>query len=270
MTLSGSYANGFAPRDGQPLYATLWRGCVGAWSPCLGPTGLTLRDWSGSAKHGLLTDMNPQSDWVPSGSRYSLRFDGIDGHVVCPFVSITRGTCVSAWIKPATLSGYQIIVSQDANTPNRNWIVGHGGVTSGALIGVDWTPSLSYMESGATLVANAWQHIAFNRAISGMQFYINGIASGSAGAHSGSLAQFSQSTMIGSRNMAGVSSQWFSGEIDDVRIYDRSLQPQEIKLLASRRGIAYELAPVRYAGETAASYRRRLQAAQLIGGGMIG
>ena len=75
MILPASYSNGFAPRDGQPLYPELWRGCVGAWCPSLGPTGLTLRDWSGFGNHGTLTNMDPGTDWVLSGGRYALDFD---------------------------------------------------------------------------------------------------------------------------------------------------------------------------------------------------
>jgi hypothetical protein len=43
--------------------------------------------------------------------------------------------------------------------------------------------------------------------------------------------------------------------MDDIRLYRRALSGQEISLLASRRGIAYELAP------------RRRSSVQVVGGG---
>jgi len=64
MILPGTYQNGFAPRDGEPLFPELWDGCVGAWNPGLGPSGLTLRDWSPYKNHGTLTNMDAGTDWV--------------------------------------------------------------------------------------------------------------------------------------------------------------------------------------------------------------
>jgi hypothetical protein len=63
MILPGTYANGFAPRDGQAIWPELWRGCVGAWNPGLGPTGLRLYDWSPYRNHGTLTNMDAGTDW---------------------------------------------------------------------------------------------------------------------------------------------------------------------------------------------------------------
>ena len=42
-----TYADTFAPRDDEPEYPELWKGCAGAWRPGLGPTGARLFDWSG-------------------------------------------------------------------------------------------------------------------------------------------------------------------------------------------------------------------------------
>jgi hypothetical protein len=74
MILPGTYQNGFAPRDGSPLYPELWRGCVGAWNPGLGPTGLTLRDWSGYGNHGTLTNITAQNCWKISEGRHAMEF----------------------------------------------------------------------------------------------------------------------------------------------------------------------------------------------------
>ena len=45
--------------------------------------------------------------------------------------------------------------------------------------------------------------------------------------------------------------------IDDVRIYNRALSPQEIRILATRRGIAYEMAPRRRSSSAVQFNRRR-------------
>lgn len=50
-----TYGTGFARNAWESAHPELWRGIVGLWSPFLGPTGGTLRDWSGNGKHGVLT-----------------------------------------------------------------------------------------------------------------------------------------------------------------------------------------------------------------------
>jgi hypothetical protein len=58
------------------------------------------------------------------------------------------------------------------------------------------------------------------------------------------------------------------GQIDDVRLYGRALHSSEIRLLASRRGIAYEMAPRSWSAQQIAAYRARYYS-QVIGGGVI-
>lgn len=68
-----SYKGGFARYAAESEAPELWRGLVGAWLPFLGPTGLTLRDWSGRHTHGTLIAMAPD-DWVVDGEGYALDF----------------------------------------------------------------------------------------------------------------------------------------------------------------------------------------------------
>ncbi len=81
-----SYRAGFyAPqRGGRAKYPQLWRGCVGAWCPSLGQTGLVLRDQSLCGSHGTLTNMDPATDWIVSQGQQVLDFDGSNDTVVTP------------------------------------------------------------------------------------------------------------------------------------------------------------------------------------------
>jgi hypothetical protein len=59
-----SYKQGFARYAAESQAPGLWKNLVGLWVPALGPTGVTLFDWSGYGNNGTLTLMDPATDWV--------------------------------------------------------------------------------------------------------------------------------------------------------------------------------------------------------------
>ena len=95
MILPASYSNGFAPRDGQPLYPELWNGCVFAWAPCLGPTGETLRDWSGFSNHTTWQNAAAASLWSIRYGRYHVTPDGNDDVAEFATVGLASASKVS-------------------------------------------------------------------------------------------------------------------------------------------------------------------------------
>lgn len=236
MILPGSYANGFAPRDGQPLYPELWRGCVGAWTPCLGPTGLTLRDWSGYGNHGVLTN---GPSWTSSQGRHSLSYDDIDDRVVCgnaPALS-TNNYSIAMWYFPYSVSGAHGIFDQ--------WNAGNFGVLafrSGSSVAFQVGAGGNRVTMSG-LTANTWQHLYMENANGSLRVVINAAVTSTIVA-AGTTVN-TQSLIIGSRNVGGVG--FADAMIEDFRIYDRPLSSRQNQLLASRRGIAYELAPRRRA-----------------------
>lgn len=280
MILPGSYANGFAPRDGEPLYPELWQGCVGDWSPCLGPTGLVLRDWSGRANHGTLTNMDPGTDWVTSGDRYALDFNYVSSNsrqaVQLPETASLGGlgeVTLSLWFNPQSIPGITASIYYESTTitgfrrfgihhTNTNQIVGLARDTQG---GSAFTITTS--------PAVGWQHLmlTYSAASDDMTLYLNGVSVGTNSAAKGVLSSGTPAdpiaigafTQVGSFAQSSVDAM-----IDDVRIYSRVLSNQSRYLLAARRGIAHELAPVRYAGSAGflASWNR--QQSFIIGGGL--
>lgn len=266
--IRGSYYNGFAPRDGMPLYPSLWRGCIGAWAPCLGPTGVVLRDWSGFANHGTLTNMDPPTDWIPSGPMYSLDFDGTDDRVVgAKAMSITGNVSVSAWVKTNSASQIHTIVS-NANTANTDsvwglYVLGNFSNRPSFKVNGNWATIFS----GPTISNGVWTHlVAVHKAGVGVDVYINGVPTNWSLAFTPSST--TQAVTIGNENPSGNRNQ-LNGSVDDIRVYDRLLTSNEVLTLASRRGIAYDLAQFRMpyseqAGFQAAwALRQRL----ILGGG---
>ena len=269
MILPGSYANGFAPRDGQPLYPELWKGCVGAWAPCLGPTGLTLRDWSGFAQHGTLTNMDVGTDWVVDRGRYALDFDGTNDFVTASPSAVniqqTDAFSGSAWIKLTgsginstagraivntwyQQSGWRFIVT--------DWPGTQGRIDFGALDGSGY----GRLATGSTRVDDGLlHHVAFtysgNSDASGIKLYVDGKPE---------TTTIRNNASPGTLNNAGLAIgrlvelfYYFPGLISDVQLWRRELAESEVRLLSRRIGIAYELAPRRRSSSAVQFNRRR-------------
>jgi len=258
MTLPASYSNGFAPRDGMPRYPSLWRGCVGAWAPCLGPSGLMLRDWSGFGNHGTLTNMDAAGDWVSSSGRYALDFDGSNDYVTSPF-ALLRGESfktMSIWINPITTASnaqFDGYFGAQQNTTSRFGITNAGSIAGNddvlLLCGNGLSSTYGYTTTGV-LVNNTMSHFF-------LQF--DGAQSTNAGRlrlwKDGIEVALTYSGTIPSTLPSATGTALFFGSVmstgpslcilDDAMVHSSPIGESGIRLLASRRGIAYELAPRR-------------------------
>jgi hypothetical protein len=273
MILPGTYANGFAPRDGEPLFPELWRGCVGAWNPGLGPSGLTLRDWSGRGNHGTLTNMPAADGWKPSQGRYALDFDGVDDHAIINPIPFASNPEFSIYCRLQTRNnaiGQSAVMTGDEGSALRAVSI---------FVGTRGTGSCSMEFAGnntfaiSTGISNNTEHAIVARKMPGpinttSQIWIDGIQrTAAAGSSTGTPNYLATRATIGQFGQAAAASR-LSGLIFEVAIYNRALLPNEIRLLASRRGIAYEMAPRSWSAQQIAAYRSRYYS-QIIGGGIV-
>jgi len=257
MILPATYQNGFAPRDGQPLYPSLWTGCVGAWNPGLGPSGLTLRDNSGLGNHGTLIN---GPTWVASQGRYAMSFDGTNDHVTTlktPTSKINNWT-ISAWINPAalpTISTARIAVSHgydDGISIGNGYAFGVGqgsGAAGSQLLGL--LPGVIWISTGYTFpLANAWYHVIMCRRNGTIEFHVNGTKT--------TLTSTSTPVTPTELRIGGqFSGRYFPGQIDGIAVHERAIDASEIRTLSTRRGIAYEMAPRRRSSVQVTTNRRR-------------
>lgn len=271
MILPASYSNGFAPRDGSPLYPSLWRGCVGAWAPCLGPSGLTLRDWSGFGNHGTLTSMTAAA-WTPSGGRYGLLFDGVDDYVpvsTSRFPSGNSALTFSLWFNPASIGTARPLIGYGRNGTG-TWVIVY--VDSGGRVVMEFGNGSGSVVGTTVLVVGRWYHIAAIYDRSQTRIAINGITESSTAYSSANIdvnrdtdsqpiggigSYFTQFATQVDNGLATERYTSASGSLDDVRIYNRALSANEIRLLATRPGIAYEIAPRRRSSSAVQFNRRR-------------
>lgn len=242
-------------------------GLVGSWCPSLGPTAGTLLDRSGRNGHGTLVGMDQSTDWVQSGGAGALDFDGTNDTVEVPdsdSLDITGGITVSAWVYRRTASGYRVIVSKRVGsaTPTAVNYQLNLHTTAGAL---EWYNLTEYISS-YIVPTNVWTHVAGTVTSGGvLNLWANGVSVYSA---TGVARVANTATLrIGTRPDGGEA---FSGQMDDVAIWNRSLTAPEMRQLYTQgRGGWLRQPRRRVFGYVPPTFRAAwIQRAKLIGGGV--
>lgn len=246
--ITPSYRSGwYAPGHGTPKYPQLWKGCVGAWAPLLGPNGTTLRDSSGSNNHGTLTNMDAATDWVISGGKYALDFDGTNDFVdigVNRLPKIEAAKTISLWATYDGTSTRRMLFALALTGQSIDIEISNPASTAG-VVAASWGGTAMAFAFINTISADQWFHICYTTPGYNISnaMYLNGVLStttSDVSTQSGTPV----SCRIGSFNTA-FPSPYHNRKIDDIRVYNRRLTNPEIALLARRRGIAYELATKR-------------------------
>lgn len=121
------YATG--PSECAPEYASLWDGLVGLWAPAIGPTGNALFDLSGRGNNGVLTNMDPATDWVGGEKGWALDFVRTSTQSVNittgPSVHVgTSDFSISMLVQPASGTGENFIDQRNTYSPLTGWQCG--------------------------------------------------------------------------------------------------------------------------------------------------
>lgn len=232
-----SFKNGFARNAGESRYPHLWRGLVGAWAPCLGPTGNILPDWSGRWNRGALTNMDPATDWVVNGQQYALDFDGSNDYVINSGFSINgfSQASLSCWAKIATGQSHNYLVEIPNSSAGSNGmdLFLNGTTTIRAYL---YTTSGNSISATYSYAGAGWIHLVNTYDGATHRLYINGVQQASM-ARSGSISAPANEINFGRFGSAGL---YAACQIADVSVWDRGLTQRAITLLSSRRGILYE------------------------------
>lgn len=209
-------------------------GLVGWWSPSQDDTGngtTTLHDLSGNGNHGTLTNMDAATDWVTDTSNGGVRaldFDGVDDYVdLSSYTSLLPGGTnlftIASWIMAYSTTAYGGILSR--NYGNTNLYVWEGGR---CYFEVNGSSSRVF---NSTALGGVWHHIIAEYSNDTLALYIDGVFSSSINKTTTLPSQ--TALYLARRDMYGI--QTLTGRLDDIRIYNRVLTPDEITLLASSR-----------------------------------
>ena len=220
-------------------------GLVGYWSmdDC---RSAKATDFSGSGNTGSLTNFalsTSTSNWVTGNAAKrgcALDFDGSNDYVETPNNTwgITATGTISLWIKTTQTTVAATVFSLGRgdsyndefgiilNYPTANKI----GVFQDKLSG-----NYTYRQSDTTINTGAWFHVVgvmSGTGTSNMKIYINGVQETGSAATVGSPTELSDTlaryVRIGSRVTTHA---YFSGSVDDVRIYNRALSATEVTAL---------------------------------------
>lgn len=241
LSVRPTYSAGFARNKAQSAFPGLWDGLVGLWSPSLGPTGLTLRDWSGNQNHGALTNMDAATDWVVGERGYVLDYDGSNDFVDIGDTSIVdfggSDFSIGAWISVRDLGGgRQQIVSKD-QIGRRQFIFDFDSANDGNnRIGIiyfkDIGGNATLRSDPHPITDNDWHYVVAQRVGNSFEMFLDGglIKNGTGLGSHGTMAATTAKLQIGEREFT-TARDFFNGQIGDVSIYKRALTQQEISAM---------------------------------------
>src|SRR3990172_8478165 len=197
-------------------------------------SGTTASDSSVNGNGGILTSMDPSTDWVAGKIANALDFDGVDDNVSLgnsTALQITGNQTISMWLKPNSFSarrnpyakayGGEGTITQETNG-TINYFYGTGGGNT--------TPYQGFTMSNP-LILNEWTHVVIVRDLSNMtlRWYKNGAQTNQVAASYSSATASSLNAYIGKGYVSN-----YSGTIDDVRVYNRALLAPEIANIHSQ------------------------------------
>ena len=240
QTLSGtsysfaSWSDGGAQSHNivAPATATTYTGSFGLTPPSAGlvaaysfdsGSGSTLADVSGTGNSGTISG----ASWSTQGrAGGALSFDGVNDLVTIADASsldLTTGMTLEAWARPTTVTNWRTVLLKEQpgqlvyalyanNSGNRP--------SANIFIGAD-----RELRGSSRLTANSWTHLAATYDGATLRFFVNGTQVATL-AVAGSIATSAGALRIGGNT---VWSEWFTGLIDDVRIYNRALTQAQIQ-----------------------------------------
>lgn len=275
--------NWYARSADEAEYPELWQGLVGAWSPCLSPPGGTvLRDLSGRQNHGTLTNMDAATDWVTSGGRRALDFDGSNDYVEASnseSLKITGELSLFAWVLTTATGPIENegIAGKYLGAFNRRSYVifcSTGGSSLGGVISSDGSAT-SVITSTSAINTGSWLYVGMSyKPSTYLRLWVNGkqvseVTTSIPAAIASTVAPFWIATQFDPTNSGSA----FYGQVSEVTV--------------SRRAVTHDIAMAYYRlgpGGWATPRRRRWnyataqtaipywifarQNARLIGGGV--
>ncbi len=228
-------------------------GLIGHWKFDEG-TGGTTADSSGNGNTGTLINMNTSTAWVAGRNGTALEFDGVNDVVSAGSASILDNLTVAsgcAWTRRSVIGNgmFPAIFDKSGDSTGFNgWnfyynkynVVNEGGTYP--RFGY-YSGSADYKEQDPSIPFNGtWQHICFSwngtDSTAGIRLYYNGaFTSTSTSVGDGATLNDAAFSLGIGGQAAGLSiEQFYTGRLDDLRLYNRALSDAEIMQIYNADG----------------------------------
>jgi glucose/arabinose dehydrogenase len=197
-------------------------GLVGAWG-FDEASGATAVDSSSRGNAGTITGATRTASGRHGAA---LSFDGVNDSVAVAdsnSLDLTNRATIEAWVNPAVLGDWRTVAlkEQSAQLVYALYANNDVGRPSGHLF---TTGDLSTSGANA-LPVNTWSHLAMTWDGTTQRLYVNGTQTASR-AVGGTLVNSTGALRFGGNNVWG---EWFSGRLDEIRIYNRALTAGEVQ-----------------------------------------
>ena len=197
-------------------------GLVAAYSFNEG-SGSTVYDSSGNGNNGTISN----ATWSTAG-KYgdALSFNGSNALVSVndsTSLHLTTGMTLEAWVNPTTVSSdWRDVIYKG----NDNYFL-EATCTQGSLPAAGATVGTSdvYAAGTSVLAMNTWTYLTETYDGTALRLYVNGVQVSSL-AETGNILTSTNALQIGGDSIFG---QYFSGLIDDVRVYNQALTQSQIQ-----------------------------------------
>jgi hypothetical protein len=151
-------------------------------------------------------------------------------------VDTTKSFTVAAWVKLNSLGGFQTFVSEDSGFQATFFLQKRGDTNTFTFtqpFGAAGGPGVAvYPDSGMTPTVGTWYHVTgvYDATQRSASIYVNGVLAGQV--YSVSPSPANGHTGIGNGQYNNSYVDWVNGSIDDVRLYQAALTPDQILAIA--------------------------------------
>ena len=185
-------------------------------------TGTLLPDRSGNTNNGTVSG----ATWAPGHTGGGLAFDGLDDMVTVadtPALRLTTAMTLSAWIRPTGASDWRTVLMKEAPAGLSYALYSDNAAGRPSGYGRLGPADVS-VTAPATLPTNTWSHVTLTYDGTALRLYVEGTLVATE-TITGTLTTSTGALRLGGNTVWG---EWFSGTLDDVRLYNRVLTPTEI------------------------------------------
>ncbi len=139
-------------------------------------------------------------------------------------LDLTTAMTLTAWVRPTSLGTWRQAVLKEttAGLAYALYATGASGNRPDGTVSVGGTDRS--VDAPGALSANAWSHLALTYDGTTMRLYVNGTQVATK-AQTGAMAASTGALRIGGNAVWG---EWFTGQIDEVRVYNRALTAAEV------------------------------------------